>query len=67
MLDMTQPLKPGDYIVEFTNGTDRLMTLKRAIINSQGAILYLDAADGRQYNWNNVISIRETCAPGVRT
>lgn len=58
-MDMTMPLKPGTYRLEFVNGRTRIVTLTRTIVTASGLILYLEADDGRHYNWSTVISIME--------
>lgn len=58
-MDMTEPLKPGLYKLEFINGRTRLVTIKRAIYAYGGGILYVEADDGRHYNWSIVVSIME--------
>lgn len=50
-------LSPGNYLVEFLNGETRKIPVERAIVNTQGQILYLEDVDGKHYNWSVVISI----------
>lgn len=58
-MDMTEPLKSGDYLIECLDGKTRTVHLKRAIVAYNGGILYLEDVNGKHYNFGVVISIQE--------
>ncbi len=45
--------------VEFINGENREVNVKRNIVDGYGHFLHLEAVDGRLYNWTNIVSIRK--------
>lgn len=58
-MDLTEPLKPGSYVIECLDGKTRTVNLKRGIVSYEGGLLYLEDVNGKHYNFGVVISIQE--------
>jgi hypothetical protein len=49
----------GPHEIEFTNGETREVDILHNVVNPQAMPIYLFGADGKIYNWMNIISLRK--------